>query len=210
MHTLTLVNSFFNWKFDGFFITTYKNLSNYNSPHFLIKNIYSVLWCVGKMSGFGRWNGVLVQSSWAKGAHRKKTCILSGGGGGNVSDKSALIKKCLECSETKEFGEVLARLSVKNVDTFPNIFLNIEMFFCNQNFFHSKSSFSGLSCFKIYIYIYLNLVKTTYIKSLCPLTGMGGGVKAFAYASAKNASISLTCSLLGRTINNKNIQESKI
>ena len=73
-------------------------------------------------------------------------------------------KKCLECSETKEYAKIFCELfemvSVKNLDIFQNISLNIDMFINifplePKVFFFQNHLFQAFLVSKTYIYIYM-------------------------------------------------------
>ena len=89
-------------------------------------------------------------------------------------------KKCLECSETKEYVKIFVNFlkGIHTLDIFKNIFLKYRIFF------------SGSSCFKnIYIYT----CKFCFDKIAMSVNSLGGN-KTLADADAKNASF-FTCSL---------------
>ena len=75
-------------------------------------------------------------------------------------------KKCLECSETKEYAIIflncLQGYPLK-CGNFSQYFIKRLKIFLEQKFFFlSKSSISGFSCFKnIYVYLYVKVKALT-------------------------------------------------
>ena len=93
-------------------------------------------------------------------------------------------KKSLECPETKEYAKIfLLGYPLKNI--FKHIFPLEPKFF----FLRSKSSISGFSCFKTYIFIHVK-------KTISANSSEVGGVKALSDTDDKNSSFFLRAPLL--------------
>ena len=89
-------------------------------------------------------------------------------------------KKCLECSEPKEYAkiffELFARVSIKNFQQYFLIYIEIFIIIIPLEpkfFFLSKSFISGFSCFKTYIFIQIKKKKNKRI-FMCSLNGSTG------------------------------------
>ena len=92
---------------------------------------------------------------------------------------------CFETKNAKIFCEIFSRVTFTNLDILQNIFWKYWNFsdyfiFRTKVYFLSKSSFSGFSCLKTYVYIkhkqkHIIHVKKTCIKSIFPLRRGAGG-----------------------------------